>query len=106
MTAVDTKPVQQSQPSSVRRWSSSRTQNILLCLILVVGVVAIYFPVHWQPFANYDDPDYVTDNIHVKAGLHWQTVCALGGVVSLGLLGWAALRLARPPARVRLLRER
>jgi len=74
MTAVDTKPVQQSQPSSVRRWSSSRTQNILLCLILVVGVVAIYFPVHWQPFANYDDPDYVTDNIHVKAGLHWQTV--------------------------------
>ncbi len=37
-------------------------------------MVAVYYPVHRQPFANYDDPDYVTDNLHVRAGLHWETV--------------------------------
>ena len=49
-------------------------QQLVLSLALVVGVLAIYYPVHSQPFANYDDPDYVTDNLHVKAGLHWATV--------------------------------
>ncbi len=47
---------------------------LLLSLALAVGILAIYYPVHSQPFANYDDPDYVTDNLHVKAGLHWETV--------------------------------
>ncbi len=47
---------------------------LLLSLALAAGVLAIYYPVHSQPFANYDDPDYVTDNLHVKAGLHWETV--------------------------------
>jgi tetratricopeptide (TPR) repeat protein len=47
---------------------------LLLSLALAIGVLAIYYPVHSQPFANYDDPDYVTENIHVKAGLHWETV--------------------------------
>jgi Flp pilus assembly protein TadD len=74
MTSVDSNLVQQSHTSFASRWSSARTQTILLSLILVFGVLAIYYPVHWQPFANYDDPDYVTDNIHVKAGLHWDTV--------------------------------
>ena len=67
------KPIQQGQPSSASRWSSPRVVNLLLSLVLAFGVIAIYYPVHWQPFANYDDPDYVTDNIHVKAGLHWET---------------------------------
>lgn len=49
-------------------------QALLLGLVLAAAVLAIYYPVHWQPFANYDDPDYVTENIHVKEGLHWQTV--------------------------------
>jgi len=49
-------------------------QALLLGLVLAATVLAIYYPVHWQPFANYDDPDYVTENIHVKEGLHWQTV--------------------------------
>ena len=34
----------------------------------------MYYPVHWQPFANYDDADYVFDNFHVKAGLTWTTI--------------------------------
>jgi len=48
-----------------------RTERILLGLVLAIAVVAVYYPVHWQPFANYDDADYVFDNFHVKAGLTW-----------------------------------
>lgn len=69
MTSVDLKPAQQT-----RAPASPLTQKIFLGLVLAVAVVAVYYPVHWQPFANYDDPDYVTDNLHVKAGLTWQTV--------------------------------
>ena len=47
---------------------------LLLSLALAIGVLATYYPVHWQPFADYDDPDYVTENLHVKAGLHWETI--------------------------------
>ena len=42
--------------------------------MLVVAAIAVYYPVHWQPFANYDDPDYVSDNLHVRAGLQWSTI--------------------------------
>ncbi|HZP25138.1 MAG TPA: tetratricopeptide repeat protein [Terriglobales bacterium] len=42
--------------------------------MLALAVVAVYYPVHRQPFANYDDPDYVSDNVHVRAGLNWTTI--------------------------------
>ncbi|HUK42894.1 MAG TPA: hypothetical protein VLW48_00480, partial [Candidatus Bathyarchaeia archaeon] len=51
-----------------------RHQIVLLSVVLAVVVVAIYYPVHGQPFANYDDPDYVSDNVHVRTGLNWTTV--------------------------------
>jgi protein O-mannosyl-transferase len=73
MTSVDLEAAQQSYRPS-RPLSSPRAQMVLLSLALAIGVLAIYYPVHSQPFANYDDPDYVTENIHVKAGLHWETV--------------------------------
>jgi protein O-mannosyl-transferase len=72
MTSVDLKPAQQTRTAG--RFASPLTQKIFLGLVLAVAVVAVYYPVHWQPFANYDDADYVTDNFHVKAGLHWSTV--------------------------------
>jgi len=72
MTSVDLKPAQQTRAPG--RFASFLTQMIFLAIVLEVAVVAVYYPVHWQPFANYDDPDYVTDNFHVKAGLHWDTV--------------------------------
>ncbi|MGA2903423.1 MAG: tetratricopeptide repeat protein [Candidatus Korobacteraceae bacterium] len=74
MTSVDLKPAQQSHSRVMGRFASPLTQKILLSFVLAVAVVAVYYPVHWQPFANYDDADYVTDNFHVKAGLTWQTV--------------------------------
>src|SRR5689334_2553537 len=67
-------PAEARQAPSSRRFSSPRAQGLLLSLVLAVAVFFTYYPVHWQPFANYDDPDYVTENIHVRQGLHWQTV--------------------------------
>jgi Flp pilus assembly protein TadD len=72
MTSVDLKPVSQSH--SGLAGSSLRKQMVFLGLLLAVALIAVYYPVHGQPFANYDDADYVTDNLHVKAGLHWDTV--------------------------------
>lgn len=73
ITSVESKPAQRN-PLLAERLSTPRAQMFLLSLLLAIGIFAIYYPVHWQPFANYDDPDYVSENIHVKAGLQWQTV--------------------------------
>ena len=40
----------------------------------MVATVAVYFPVHTHPFANFDDGPYVFSNPHVHAGLSWETV--------------------------------
>ncbi len=52
----------------------SRQWLIVLSLLLVVATVALYLPVNHHPFVNYDDDEYVTDNVHVKAGLNGETV--------------------------------
>lgn len=43
-------------------------------MLLVVATLTLYNPVSRHPFVNYDDDRYVTDNTHVRAGLHWDTV--------------------------------
>ena len=42
--------------------------------LLMVLALGLYASVGSHPFTNYDDPDYVTQNEHVKAGLRWDTV--------------------------------
>jgi tetratricopeptide (TPR) repeat protein len=39
-----------------------------------VATIAVYYPVHTHPFANFDDGPYVFSNPHVRAGLSWDTV--------------------------------
>lgn len=46
----------------------------MLGLLLVLATLALYNPAARHPFVNYDDDRYVTDNAHVHAGLHWQTL--------------------------------
>jgi tetratricopeptide (TPR) repeat protein len=58
-------PGRLAQPS---RWI------LLLILLVVVATVALYFPVNHHPFVNYDDDEYVTENVHVKAGLTGETL--------------------------------
>jgi len=74
MASADLKPAQPSHAPEASGSTSLRLQNLLLSFVLVIAVVAVYYPVHWQPFANYDDPDYVSDNVHVRAGLTWTTI--------------------------------
>ncbi len=45
-----------------------------LCLLLTLATLAVYLPVAWQGFVNYDDSDYVSDNKHVQSGLKWANV--------------------------------
>jgi protein O-mannosyl-transferase len=55
-------------------FSSPGKRNLVLGLLLVVATLALYNPVTHHPFVNFDDDRYVTDNTHVRAGLHWETV--------------------------------
>lgn len=45
---------------------------ILACLVLIAASVAVYAPVRHFDFVSWDDPDYVTDNVHVAQGVSWQ----------------------------------
>ena len=55
-------------------FSSPERRNLVLGLLLVVATLALYNPVNHHPFVNFDDDRYVTDNTHVRTGLHWETV--------------------------------
>ena len=46
----------------------------LICLVLALAVWAVYLPVIWFDFTNYDDPDYVLENLPVLNGLTWEGV--------------------------------
>lgn len=47
---------------------------MLLSLLLVLGIVVVFWSVSGYEFINYDDDIYVTDNIHVRGGLSWEGV--------------------------------
>jgi tetratricopeptide (TPR) repeat protein len=47
---------------------------LVLALLLFVITAALYSPVHHHPFIDYDDGVYVTNNDHVKYGLHRQNL--------------------------------
>ena len=47
---------------------------MLMCLLLAAATFAVYVRVNGLQFVEYDDPDYVSRNAHVQAGLSWQTV--------------------------------
>ncbi len=45
-----------------------------LCLLLTVATLWVFSSVAHYDFVNYDDPDYVTANVHVQRGLTWENV--------------------------------
>jgi tetratricopeptide (TPR) repeat protein len=53
----------------MRPQSSTARQSAYIYLSLLLATLAVYAQVFQFDFVNYDDPDYVTDNIHVRAGL-------------------------------------
>ena len=47
---------------------------VLACLCLVLATLALYSRAVHNPFMRVDDQIYVTENLHVQAGVAWQTL--------------------------------
>ncbi len=45
-----------------------------MAFVIAAVTVALYLPMLHNGFINYDDPDYITGNTHVKAGLTWSGI--------------------------------
>ena len=73
MSSVGLQPDQQVQ-SRPRSPSSNATRACVFGFLLIVLCFAVYYSARNHPFVNYDDNLYVTDNLHVKDGLTWDTV--------------------------------
>lgn len=58
---------QESKPVS-HRWT------LAISILLAAVTISVYSPVIRHPFINYDDPNYVTENKNVQAGLSWHTI--------------------------------
>jgi tetratricopeptide (TPR) repeat protein len=48
--------------------------GFLVCLILTVAILAVFWPVRNHEFVSFDDDLYVTQNAHVQAGLTGEAV--------------------------------
>lgn len=49
-------------------------QRYLICVVLSVITIAVYWQVLHFDFINFDDPKYVTENPNVQQGLTWDSV--------------------------------
>jgi protein O-mannosyl-transferase len=65
---------QQPAPSNRNPGTCSRSQCLLVSLLLLTLVGWTFLPCLHNDFVNYDDPDYVTANAHVQGGLTWSGV--------------------------------
>ncbi|MBN2455826.1 MAG: glycosyltransferase family 39 protein, partial [Sedimentisphaerales bacterium] len=54
--------------------SSQKLRDICIYLALALATLSVYWRVGNYDFVNYDDPRYVSENPHVKAGLTWQNI--------------------------------
>jgi tetratricopeptide (TPR) repeat protein len=61
-------------PPSAARPRRSIGPDLLIGLLLIVAILAAYWPVQGFGFVNYDDPAFVTDNSHVRPGLTWESI--------------------------------
>jgi hypothetical protein len=59
-------------PQSERTWT--RMQIMATAFTVAVVSACLYLPTLRHPFISFDDPDYVTENAHVRKGLNWETV--------------------------------
>src|SRR5208282_4219790 len=55
-------------------YTARPTRNQLfavICLVLALVTVVVYWPITHHSFTNFDDDGYITGNSHVKSGLTW-----------------------------------
>jgi protein O-mannosyl-transferase len=51
-----------------------KKKSLLICLLLALVTLAVYWPVTSHQFIIFDDDDYITQNSHVTAGLTWPSI--------------------------------
>src|SRR3984957_8586523 len=54
--------------------SGSQRQEWVVCILLALTTLAVYWPATHYGFVRYDDPDYVTDNKDVQQGLNLKSI--------------------------------
>jgi tetratricopeptide (TPR) repeat protein len=54
--------------------TSKARVGLLICLLLAVVTLAVYWPVIRCEFVRYDDTSYIAQNPHVRTGLSWDNV--------------------------------
>ena len=69
MASVGVQPESALQSKGNFLTSDSVLRSAVLTVLLLVVTIAVYAPVHNHPFANLDDPKYVTENPHIQDGL-------------------------------------
>jgi Flp pilus assembly protein TadD len=67
-------PSKASSPKDRDLFSSPEKRTFVLSLLLAMLTLALYNPVSHFQFLNFDDDEYVTNNLHVQAGLSWDTI--------------------------------
>ena len=58
-------------------WEQKMQCPGFLCLLLTLATLWVFSSVAHYDFVNYDDPDYVTANVHVQRGLTWERLLKL-----------------------------
>jgi len=70
-------PATQLAPTSSVKFalfaSPGKRRTIIFLLLTLLTIIA-YNPAAHLEFVTFDDPGYVTDNVHIHAGLTWDTV--------------------------------
>ncbi len=68
---TDPNPTGETCPHTALRTphTALRKQVIFICLLLTFVTIGVYWPVARHAFINFDDPDYVSGNPRVQAGL-------------------------------------
>ncbi len=64
---IQSEPAQTTPSASVKAWP--RLPGWVMAVALALVTVAVYCPVTGFQFVNFDDPDFITANPHVRAGL-------------------------------------
>lgn len=75
------------------------SKNLTVCLLLIGVTLAAYWLVFRNGFVDYDDPVYITQNVHVQQGFTWKSIAWAFSTESLSMSGnwhpltWMSLML-------------
>lgn len=61
-------------PESTTRSIDQRKLVWIICAVLALVTLAVFWPVTKHGFVNFDDTDFVTQNPHVQAGITWDGI--------------------------------